>query len=98
MTKIFLAILLMFSAIAVVAHGMLIYQFTAVETLVTAEENTDTKTVAKAENDDSKEPFSLFFGSNKQALLQAAHPSFLNKTVACSKGFYDKPYNPPKGF
>ena len=96
MTKFILAILLVISTFAVVAHGILVYHLNAVETLIAEEESSDNKTVGKEGKDDSKEHIPLSFDFYKNLHLLKLNQSALDNYFTYSKGFYNKPYNPPK--
>ena len=96
MSKLLLAILLCFATVAVVAHGILVYQVNATITLVAEEETHDHNSQGKDAKDLSKEKVSFPPDFYKYAFVKKLHISALNKTLACSKGFYDKPYNPPE--
>jgi hypothetical protein len=95
MSKFLLAILLCFATIAVVAHGILVYQVNTTVTLIAEEETHDHHSSGKEIKDLSKERITLPPDFYKYAFIKKLHISALNKSLMCSKGFYDKPYNPP---
>lgn len=95
MSKFLLAILLCFATVAVVAHGILVYQVSAAVTLIAEEETHDHHSQGKEAKDLSKEKISFPPDFYKYAFVKKLQIAALNKTFACSKGFYDKPYNPP---
>ncbi|RYZ62274.1 MAG: hypothetical protein EOO14_02790 [Chitinophagaceae bacterium] len=94
MSKFLLAILLCFATVAVVAHGVLVYQVNAAVQMIAEEETHDHQSSGK-EAKDLKEKISFPPEFYKYAFVKKLHVAALNKAAACSKGFYDKPYNPP---
>lgn len=96
MTKLLLAILLVISTVAVVAHGVLVYQLSSVESVIAEEESSGEKPFIKEGKDLGKDKIAFSFDSYKYALVKTMSKSALEKTFSCSKGFYDKPYNPPE--
>ena len=94
MFKYFLAILLIISTCAVIAHVVLAYHFNAVQSLVDEKESSDDKSGGKDVKDYKNEKIVSF--SNLYTLfMKDVSKSALHKFLRCSKGFYDKPYNPP---
>ncbi|MDQ3276918.1 MAG: hypothetical protein M3Q06_01245 [Bacteroidota bacterium] len=95
MSKFVLAILLLFATVAVVAHGILIYQVNASVAMIAEEETHDHSKSGKEAKDTAKEKLSFSLDINNCAFAEKLNITALDKTFTCSKGFYDKPYNPP---
>jgi hypothetical protein len=94
MFRYFLAILLIISTCAVVAHVVLAYHFNAVQSLVDEKESSDDKSGGKDVKDYKNEKI-VSFNNLYPLSIKGVYKSALNKFLRCSKGFYDKPYNPP---
>ncbi len=95
MTRFLLAILLFVSTVAVVAHGIMVYQLNATESIITEEETSASKTMC-ADKDFSKEHIPSPFGFYRYAYVATLHLSATDNFFICPKGFYNKPYNPPE--
>lgn len=96
MSKFLLTILLCFATVAVVAHGVLVYQVNVAVSLIAEEETHDQHSSGKEVKDLSKEKLSLPPDFYRYAFIKKLHIAALDKSFLISKGFYDKPYNPPK--
>jgi hypothetical protein len=96
MPKIILAILLVLSTFAVVAHGILVYQLNATQFIIAEEETSDDKPVSKEAKELGKEKITFSLNFYKYALIKKVHRFVSTNFFTCSKGFYDKPYNPPE--
>ena len=96
MSKLLLAILLVFSTCAVVAHGILAYQYNVTQSLVAEEEGKDDKPAGKDAKDYGKEKITFSSSLYNLFISNKLHQSLLNSLIKCSKGFFDKPYNPPE--
>ena len=96
MSKFLLAILLCFATAAVVAHGILVYQVNVPVTLIAEEETHDHHSSGKEAKELAKDKVSFPPEFYRYAFIKKLHLSALNKSFTCSKGFYDKPYNPPE--
>ncbi|NTS40888.1 hypothetical protein HRG84_08210 [Flavisolibacter sp. BT320] len=95
MSKFLLAILLCFATVAVVAHGVLVYQVNARVQLIAEEETHDHHSSGKEAKELSKEKIAFPPEFYKYAFVKKLHVTALDKAAACSRGFYEKPYNPP---
>jgi hypothetical protein len=96
MTKFLLAILLFLSTVTVVAHGILVYQLSATESLITEEESSDSHAVSTDGKDFSKEQIHSLFGFYRYGQLNTLHLSATDNFFTYPKGFSNKPYNPPE--
>lgn len=96
MTKLFLAILLVFSAFAVVAQSVLVYHSSTIESAITEDGKADDQPITKEIKDVGKEVITLSIGFYKHPLVKNSPVFILSNDPACSDGFYDKPYNPPE--
>jgi hypothetical protein len=98
MLRFFLAILLVFSTIAVVAHGVLLYHFNSTTIVIANEESSDKDPVVKEGKDLTQENTTFFFDYYRYPEVMNPQLSGVIKRFIFSKGFYDKPYNPPETF
>jgi len=78
-----------------VAHGILVFQVNASVAMIAEEETHDHSKSGKEVKDLSKDKPSFAPLINHYAFAEKLNIAALNKTFACPKGFYDKPYNPP---
>ena len=95
MLRLLLLISLLFSTVAVMVHGVLLYRQAATASMITEEESPEQQPLLKAAKELSNEQIGFplnFFGQNDARTLYKA--AFC-KTLRFSKGFYVKPYNPP---
>lgn len=95
MYKTLLAILLFVATFAVMAHGTLVYQVSTTEAIMAEEEPSDDKPLLKEAKEFSKESVGYFQLLYRQASLRLFSKVVLHNRFHCSKGFYNKPYNPP---
>lgn len=95
MLRIVLIILLLLSSVAVMAHGVLVYRLAVAATLIAEEEGTDQKPAEKEAKEINGEQTALAGNWPGQGRQTVAFKALLGKTLCFSKGFYDKPYNPP---
>ncbi|HEX6332699.1 MAG TPA: hypothetical protein VFZ78_00655 [Flavisolibacter sp.] len=92
MKRILLAFAIFFMSCSVVAHGVLAYQFSAVQTLLPEEEPHSEKNDHKPAVNDRANLHYLLASLRQDELVK----SFLEHThFLTSKGFADKPYTPP---
>jgi hypothetical protein len=95
MVRLLLAILLVLSTCAVVAHGILFYQVPATEVVLAEEESTGDQPFVKEAKEVSKEAMGLSLYLYRRTLTAESCKTALHKTVSCPKGVYNRPYNPP---
>ena len=95
MNKLLFVILIFISTCAVVAHPILAYQYSAIQTLIAEEENHEEKPGGKEAKDFSKDKLSFTSYLYRHALTSKLLSSIFNSPIKYSKGFFDKPYNPP---
>lgn len=93
MQRFLLAILLTFSTITVVAHGVLAFQFNAVQSLIPEEESHEDHPVKVKEAAKEKVNLSLAF-SCPAHLLQVIDPAS-SFNFHFGKGYISTPYTPP---
>jgi hypothetical protein len=95
MVKLFLAILLILSTCAVVAHGVLVYQQSVTEFAMIEEEPSEDTPLLKETKEIHKETVGFSLYLYREAITDESYKTVLNKVFPCLKGFYNKPYNPP---
>jgi hypothetical protein len=95
MYRFLLAILLTISTCVVVAHGTLVYQLTTTEFLMAEEETSEDKPLLKESKEGSEETIGFSLYQYRQAGAKKMCTSGVIKVLHYSKGFYNKPYNPP---
>lgn len=95
MYRFLFAILLSISTFAVVAHGILVYKYSATEVFIADEETSDEKPSVKEAKEVCKEAISFPPHLYRQQGIESLYKSVREKSFGYSKGFYITPYNPP---
>ena|SRR5688572_12346661 len=95
MNKLLFVILIFLTTCAVVAHPILAYQFSAVQNIIPEEEKHEDKPTAKDAKDFGKDKITFTSDLYKYALTSELLAAVFNGPIKFSKGFFDKPYNPP---
>jgi hypothetical protein len=98
MSRFVLAILLLISTCAVVAHGYLAYQYNVPQSLITEEEAPDEKPAGKETFELSKEKIFITDYHDRILSAESTSPVADNNWCLYCKGFWDAPYNPPENF
>lgn len=95
MIRLMLAILLIFSSITVVVHGVIVYQLADQETRMT-EDTSEEKPSIKEGKEISDDKISSWIAGLPITINRELNKPVLIKALVPSKGFYNKPYNPPE--
>lgn len=95
MHRFFLAILLFLSTFAVVAHGTLVYKYSATAFFIADEETSDEQPSVKEAKEVCKETIGFTHYLYRQPGCESLYKSLRSKLSCYSKGFYNTPYNPP---
>jgi hypothetical protein len=92
MTKLLLAISIVFMSCTLMVHSIFVYQYNAVQTIVAEEEPHEDKPNKKIFDNKDKSLLSL-----KLSLVSSLYASLLssNESLKLPKGFVEKPYLPP---
>ena len=77
------------------AHGTLLYRQATVESMIAEEESTEQKSLLKEAKEPGTEQIGLPLHHCRQGSVKTLYRTVFQKTLRYSKGFYDKPYNPP---
>jgi hypothetical protein len=95
MLRLLLIIFFFCSSMAVMAHGVLLYNQATTEALIAEEETTDHKPLLKAAKEMNSEQIGFDLTGISQASSTAELKAMLHKTFHFPTGFCDTPYNPP---
>jgi hypothetical protein len=95
MSKFLFAILLLIFGFAVMAQGVLVYQLSATQVVISGEESPEETPQPKEGKEITHDKTFYSFDFHQYAFAKkVSNP--LVKTLVNSKGFFDKPYNPPE--
>lgn len=95
MSRITIAILLLFSSFAVIVQGVLAYELNIVQSLVAEEEQHDDKPSDKSGKNDSKEKYHSSYSLHAHLTSDKLHNCTWLNDLRYFKGFADKPFMPP---
>ena len=96
MSKITIAILLLFTSVAVIVQGVLAYELNMVQTLIAEGEPHDDKSSDKGSKNDGKEKYVSSYSLHAHFVSDQLHNSTFVIGLRYSKGFAQIPYMPPE--
>lgn len=95
MRRFLLAILLTISTFAVVSHGVMVYKLSATAFIIAEEESSDEKPLAKESKEMGKDTIAHSLPSYRRFATGMSYKTGMSETFHCSKGFSNRPFNPP---